>query len=436
MQREMGYFRRRSDTGLQWVVVRATEVRGRQMRGRGGIRAGTRRIVYSRKRAGFSGPGIAMNSAVSPESVVVAMSGGVDSSTVAALLHAQGVPIVGLTMQLWNQRRLAGEAGMPATSHGRCCSIDDVYDARRVAEQLGIPYYVVNYEERFERDVVQAFVREYMEGRTPIPCSICNTSVKFDQLVTTARQIGASKVATGHYARISFNQETERYELRRGVDGSKDQTFFLWGLTQEQLSCALFPLGEMVKTDVRELANRFGLSVSTKPDSYEICFVPGNDYGAFIQAYAHEQGMKLDDTSGDLVNSQGQVLAQHNGVHQFTVGQRKGLGVATGNPLYVLQIDAARQQVVVGEEQELYHRELTARGTHWISGAAPDKPIRVQARIRNRHTPAAAWAEALPEKGLRVTFDEPQRAITPGQSVVLYQDDLVLGGGWIEGVSA
>lgn len=373
-----------------------------------------------------------MNPAVSSDSVVVAMSGGVDSSTVAALLHARGVPIVGLTMQLWNQRRLAGQPGMPQSSHGRCCSLDDVYDARRVAEHLGIPYYVVNYEQRFERDVVQAFVREYVAGRTPIPCSICNTSVKFDQLVTTARQIGASKVATGHYARISTNEQTGLYELRRGVDHSKDQTFFLWGLTQEQLSCALFPLGEMEKTEVRALANQFGLGVADKPDSYEICFVPGNDYGAFLKAYAKEQGQELPDSSGELVNSEGKVLAQHDGIHQFTVGQRKGLGVATGNPLYVLQIDAASHRVTVGEEHELYRRELTARGAHWISGTPPAEPVRVQARIRNRHVPAEAWAEALPDAGLRVRFDEPQRAITPGQSVVLYQDDLVLGGGWID----
>ncbi len=360
------------------------------------------------------------------------MSGGVDSSTVAAMLHADGVPIVGLTMQLWNQRRLAGAPGMPERSQGRCCSLDDVYDARHVAEQLGIPYYVVNYEERFERDVVRNFVDQYLAGETPIPCSICNTSVKFDQLVVTARQIGASKVATGHYARVSQHPESGLFELRRGRDPYKDQTFFLWGLSQEQLSYALFPLGELDKEEVRARAAAFQLPVAQKPDSHEICFVPGSDYTAFLDAYFAEQGKAMPDSAGELVTADGRTLAHHTGIHHFTVGQRKGLGVAQANPLYVLQIVPATRQVVVGEEALLYCAELTAREAHWISGTAPSGPRRVAARIRHRHPPAPAWAEALPDRRLKVVFDTPQRAITPGQSVVLYDDELVLGGGWIE----
>lgn len=369
-------------------------------------------------------------------SVAVAMSGGVDSSTVAALMQRRGIPIVGLTMQLWNQRRLAGHPGMPEHTHGRCCSLDDVYDARRVAEQLGIPYYVVNYEERFERDVVRNFVDQYLAGRTPIPCSLCNTFVKFDQLLITARQIGCERVATGHYARVRYDAATDKFQLWRGADLSKDQTFFLWGLTQEQLSRALFPLGELQKSEVRQLAASFGLGVADKPDSYEICFVPGNDYSAFLRAYLEEQGRTIPESTGELIDAKGRVLGEHTGIHQFTVGQRKGLGLgavnSSGNPLYVLQIDSAHNRVVVGEDAELYRSELHATQAHWIAGEPPSEPVRTEARIRNRHVPAPAWAEALSGGRLRVTFDQPQRAITPGQSVVLYHGDLVLGGGWIE----
>lgn len=366
--------------------------------------------------------------------VAVAMSGGVDSSTVAAMLHAGGTPIVGLTMQLWNQRRLAGAPGMGESRSGRCCSLDDVHDARRVAERLGIPYYVVNYEERFEREVVRNFVDQYLAGRTPIPCSLCNTAVKFDQLLTTARQIGAEKVATGHYARVEFCTDTGEYELWRGVDAGKDQSFFLWGLTQEQLSRAVFPLGSLHKPEVRAHAAALGLAVAAKPDSNEICFVPGNDYTAFLEAYTAEQGQPLPDTSGELVAANGEVLGRHAGIHRFTVGQRRGLGLAErggGNPLYVLQINAAARQVVVGEEQELLSRRLLASECHWISGRTPTGAVRVEARIRHRHEPAAAWAEPRPGQRLEVEFDEPQRAVTPGQAVVLHAGERVLGGGWI-----
>ena len=360
------------------------------------------------------------------------MSGGVDSSTVAAMLRAEGHEIVGLTMQLWNQRRLAGQPGVPeGGGHGRCCSLDDVYDARRVAETIGIPYYVVNHEERFERDVVRPFVAEYLSGRTPIPCSLCNNHLKFDELLIVAQQIGADALATGHYARVNYDETRGRWLLKRPADSSKDQTYFLFGLTQDQLSRTLFPLGEMTKPEVRELAQQYGLASATKPDSQEICFVPGGDYKAFIDAYLAEQGGSLPDTAGELVTTSGEVIGEHAGIHNFTVGQRKGLGVATGSPLYVIQISGDKRQVVVGNQDELYSPTLRAKKVNLISVAALSEPMRVGVKIRHRHPPALATIEKLGDDEILATFDEPQRAVTPGQAAVFYDGDVVVGGGWI-----
>jgi tRNA-uridine 2-sulfurtransferase len=363
--------------------------------------------------------------------IAVAMSGGVDSSTVAAMLRADGHNVVGLTMQLWNQRRLAGREGMPEAVTGRCCSLDDVYDARRVAETIGIPYYVLNHEDRFEREVVRPFVQEYLSGRTPIPCSLCNNHLKFDQLLTVAQQIGAEAVATGHYARVEFDEPTGRWLLKRPADRSKDQTYFLFGLTQEQLSRTLFPLGGMTKPEVRELARKHGLALAEKPDSQEICFVPGGDYKRFLDAYLAEQGDSLPDTSGELVTSDGRVIGEHTGIHNFTVGQRKGLGVATGSPLYVLQIKGDQRQVVVGDQENLYSKTLVARRTNLISVGELSEPMRVAVKIRHRHEPALAMIEKSGADEILVTFDEPQRAVTPGQAAVFYDADVVVGGGWI-----
>lgn len=365
------------------------------------------------------------------KTIAVAMSGGVDSSTVAAMLCQQGHTVVGLTLQLWNQRRLAGREGMPESVQGRCCSIDDVYDARRVAETLGIPYYVVNQEERFEEAVVRPFVAEYLAGRTPIPCSLCNNHLKFDQLLITARQIGAEMLATGHYARNEFDERSGRWVLKRPTDRSKDQTYFLFGLTQEQLSRTLFPLGEMSKPDVREEAKRTGLRVFEKPDSQEICFIPGGDYKKFLDAYLDEQGEEVPDSAGELVTTSGEVIGEHSGIHNFTVGQRKGLGVATGSPLYVLEIRGDTRQVVVGGDDELLSRTLRANRVNWIATDDLREPMRVQAKIRHRHEPAAAVLEKTGEDEVVATFDEPQRAITPGQAVVFYDGEVVVGGGWI-----
>jgi tRNA-specific 2-thiouridylase len=359
------------------------------------------------------------------------MSGGVDSSTVAAILRAEGHNVIGLTMQLWNQRRLAGREGMPEAVHGRCCSLDDVYDARRVAQQIGIPYYVVNHEERFERDVVRPFVEEYLSGRTPIPCSLCNNHLKFDQLLIVAQQIGAERVATGHYARVAYDNAKQRWLLKRPADASKDQTYFLFGLTQEQLSRTLFPLGDMTKPQVRDLAHRHGLAIAEKPDSQEICFVPGGDYKRFIDAYLAEQGESLPDTAGELITTGGEVIGEHTGIHNFTVGQRKGLGVATGSPLYVIQISGADKQVIVGADEHLYSRTLRVRRTNLISLECLAEPMRLKVKIRHRHEPAPASIGRAGEDEILVTFDEPQRAITPGQAAVFYDDDIVVGGGWI-----
>jgi len=366
-----------------------------------------------------------------PRTIAVAMSGGVDSSTVAAMLRAEGHNVIGLTMQLWNQRRLAGHAGMPEAVHGRCCSLDDVYDARRVAETLSIPYYVVNHEDRFERDVVRPFVEEYLSGRTPIPCSLCNNHLKFDQLLIVAQQIGADALATGHYARVEFDDYTGRSLLKRASDLSKDQTYFLFGLTQEQLSRTQFPLGHMTKPQVRELARHHGLALAEKPDSQEICFVPGGDYKNFLDAYLAEQGGSLPDTAGELVTSSGEVIGEHNGIHNFTVGQRKGLGVATGSPLYVIQIKGDTHQVVVGNQDQLYSRTLRVHRVNLISINDLRQPMRVSIKIRHRHEGALAVIEKSGTDEILATFDQPQRAITPGQAAVFYDKDIVVGGGWI-----
>ncbi|HET7103759.1 MAG TPA: tRNA 2-thiouridine(34) synthase MnmA [Terracidiphilus sp.] len=368
------------------------------------------------------------------ETIAVAMSGGVDSSTVAAILAQGGSNVVGLTLQLWDQTRLAGRHGMPdAPRAGRCCSLDDVYDARRVAQQLGIPYYVVNQEDRFEQDVVRPFVAEYLAGRTPIPCSLCNNHLKFDQLLTTARSIGATRIATGHYAINQHDPHRGRWILKRPADLAKDQTYFLFGLTQEQLARTLFPLGPLTKPQVRQQARDHGLALAEKPDSQEICFIPGGDYKQFLAAYLEEQGSSVPETAGELVTADGAVLGRHDGIFNFTVGQRKGLGVSSSLPLYVLQIDPASNRVTVGADADLASSTLRATRLNWISIAGLDSPMRVRIKIRHRHEPA--WATLSPVAAnpdeVVATFDEPQRAVTPGQSAVFYDGDEVVGGGWI-----
>jgi tRNA-specific 2-thiouridylase len=353
---------------------------------------------------------------------------------VAAVLQRNGRPIVGLTMQLWNQRRLPELQGDGPAQH-RCCSLDDVYDAKRVAQHLNFPHYVVNFEDHFEDRVIRPFVQQYLAGRTPIACTNCNTDVKFEPLLRMARQIGAERLATGHYARIRRNEANGRYELLRARDDSKDQSYFLWGLTQEQLSRSEFPLGELTKEEVRALARDVNLPVAEKPESMELCFVPNGNYVQFIHAYSREAGKPVQDQEGDIVTEEGAVIGRHTGVHNYTIGQRKGLGFAAGKPVYVLAIDTEKNRIVVGEDEALRKAAFEMEGVNWISVEEPPAGatgIRARVKIRHKHEAALATVETLGGGRARVTFDVAQRAITPGQAAVIYDDDVVLAGGWIK----
>lgn len=364
--------------------------------------------------------------------IAVAMSGGVDSSAAAAILKEQGHDLVGFSMQLWNQRRgiSVDENGDPLPS--RCCSLDDVYDARRVAEELGFPFYVLNLEREFERDVVEPFVASYLNGETPIPCVSCNSRLKFASLDRLAASLGCEKVATGHYARVEYDEAANRYRLYRGRNLQKDQSYFLWELTQEQLSRSMFPLGEMSKPEVREVARNSNLAVAEKAESQEICFVPDGNYSGFIDRYLQAEGASERlPGAGEIVDARGMVVGEHTGIHRYTIGQRRGIGIASERPLYVLGIDVKENRVTVGAEGDLQSAEFTAAGVNWIAYDNPTTAVQARVRIRYRHTEAPATITPLPDNRVKVVFEEPQRAITPGQATVFYDGDEVVGGGWI-----
>lgn len=359
--------------------------------------------------------------------VVVAMSGGVDSSIAAALLVEKGCEVIGITIKTHNFEDVGGNFAQESS----CCSIDGINDAKLVASKLGFPHYVLDFSEEFRKEVIDNFIKEYLSGNTPNPCVICNRTIKWEALIRKALSLGADYIATGHFAKIRYDETSKRYILSRGKDILKDQSYALWGLTQDSLSRTIFPLSDYTKSEVRELASKFGLNNATKGESFEICFIPDDDYGRFLKEQNPDIVNKLEGGSFIL---DGKVVGKHKGYPFYTIGQRKGLGIALGEPVYVSKIDANANIIYLGREVDLFHRGLIARDVNLIAVDNLKNGMRVNAKVRYKDEGSEAFAVETEPGKLQVVFDKPKRAITPGQSVVLYYKDDVVGGGIIDKV--
>ncbi len=355
---------------------------------------------------------------MSKDRVVVAMSGGVDSSVTAALLKEEGYEVVGITMQIWPKGGVE--------RFGGCCGLEAIEDAKRVANRLDIPHYVLNFREAFQEKVITNFCEEYQKGRTPNPCIRCNQYIKFDALLKKAKKLGADYIATGHYARIEYDQDEKRYLLKKGIDRKKDQSYVLYVMSQQQLKHTLMPLGNFTKEKVRQIARKLDLPVASRPESQEICFIPDDDYPKFLQKYLPEAARP-----GPIVNKEGEVIGKHQGIIFYTIGQRRGIGIAAKEPLYVVAIDKENNTVVVGRREDGYSDELVAKNINFIGIEKPNRSIRAEVKVRYLHKPVWATVIPLKKREVKVKFDKPQWAITPGQAVVFYDKDTVLGGGTI-----
>ncbi len=363
---------------------------------------------------------------MSKKRVLAAMSGGVDSSVAAALLLEEGYEVIGVTMQLWDYSQNETTCD-PSQKFDTCCSLDDVADARLVAHKLGIPFYVFDYQDDFKENVVDYFTQEYLKGKTPNPCVACNTFLKFDHLLNRAQRLGCDFVATGHYARIKYDESINQYKLLKGLDNAKDQSYFLYSMTQERLSKTLFPVGNLTKNEVRQIAEKYGLVNAQKKESMEICFIPNNDYAKFISDRTKGEGV----IKGNIIHEDGQKITSHDGIHQFTVGQRKGLGVSATNPLYVTRIDSESGNVYVGEESYLYREGFSLSRFHQVRPLSEqEKQSGLSVKIRYRSPPCEAQIKEASERVL-VEFTQKQKSVTPGQISVFYLGEEVVGGGFI-----